>query len=174
MFARSGAMKQSTVVLSAIACSVLLCTPAHALPARVFVSGTGSDSNACTFLAPCRTFQHAHDSVAAGGEIDVLTPAGYGPLTITQAISIQGHGFSGISAPSGNAITINAGASDKINLRGLLIDGVGTGTAGISCNNLVGSLNIQDSLIRNTQLGIDFEPSGSSALFVSDTVVSDV
>ena len=119
-----------SVILPAIACTLLLCTPAHALPARVFVSGTGSDSNACTFLAPCRTFQHAHDSVAAGGEIDVLTPAGYGPVIITQAISIQGHGFSGISAASGaTAVTINAGGSDKINLRGLLIDGVGTGAS---------------------------------------------
>src|SRR5690348_7701771 len=116
----------------------------QAQPARVFVAGEGSDSNACTFSAPCRTFQHAHDSVAPGGEIDVLDPAGYGPVTITKAISIQGHGFSGISAPTGNAIAINAGASDRINLRGLLIDGVGTGNSGISCVSVaVGSLNIQ-------------------------------
>src|SRR5690348_9618582 len=125
MFARSETMKATTLqfILPALVCSVLLGTPAHALPARVFVSGTGSDSNACTFPAPCRTFQHAHDSVAAGGEIDVLTPAGYGTLIINKAISIQGHGFSGISAPGGaTAIFINAGPSDKINLRGLLID----------------------------------------------------
>src|ERR1051325_6112709 len=79
------------------------------------VAAQGSDSNPCTFAAPCRTFQHAHDMVAANGEIDVLDPAGYGALTISKAISIQGHGFSGISAASGNAITINAGANDDIN-----------------------------------------------------------
>src|SRR5262245_44227067 len=91
-------------------------TPAQAQPARVFVSAQGSDSNSCTFAAPCRTFQHAHDMVASGGEIDVLDPAGYGSVAIGKAISIQGHGFGGISAPSGTAININANASDKINL----------------------------------------------------------
>src|SRR5215472_7009884 len=88
----------------------------HAAPAqaqRLFVSATGSDSNPCTFASPCRSFQHAHDVAAANGEIDVLDPAGYGPVTITKAISIQGHGFSGVTATTGNAININAGASDK-------------------------------------------------------------
>jgi hypothetical protein len=55
---------------------------------RVFVSGLGLDSNPCTVTQPCRSFQHAHDTVAANGEIDVLDPAGYGPLTITHGISI--------------------------------------------------------------------------------------
>jgi hypothetical protein len=107
----------------------------HAAPAqaqRVFVSATGSDGNPCTFASPCRTFQHAHNTTAAGGEIDELDPAGYGTVTISKAISIQGHGYAGIAAPNGaTAITINAGLSDEINLRGLLIDGVGSGQAGI-------------------------------------------
>src|SRR5262249_53320225 len=124
--------------LSAIAVSLLALTinagPAQAQN-RVFVSATGNDSNPCTFVSPCRTFQHAHDRVVSGGEIDVLDPAGYGALNIGKAISIQGHGFSGISAPSGNAIAINAGSNGKINLRGLLIDGVGTGSDGIVLNS---------------------------------------
>jgi hypothetical protein len=41
---------------------------AQAAPLRVFVAAQGSDSNACTFAAPCRTFQHAHDVVASNGE----------------------------------------------------------------------------------------------------------
>ena len=35
---------------------------------RVFVAAQGSDSNPCTFASPCRTFQHAHNVVAANGE----------------------------------------------------------------------------------------------------------
>src|SRR5215510_642454 len=101
-----------------------LVEPAQAQPTRVFVAAQGSDSNPCTFALPCRTFQHAHDVVAAKGEIDVLDPAGYGALSITKAISIQGHGFAGLAVTSGNGISISAGANDKINLRGLLIDGV--------------------------------------------------
>src|SRR5215468_5994432 len=68
---------------------------------RAFVAAQGGDGNPCSFALPCRTFQHAHDTVAAGGEIDVIDAAGYGALTITKSISIQGHGFSGISASSG-------------------------------------------------------------------------
>jgi hypothetical protein len=150
---------------------------------RVFVAAQGSDGNPCTFASPCRTFQHAHNVVAANGEIDVLDPAGYGALTITHAISIQGHGFSGISAPSGNAITINAGASDVINLRGLLFDGVGSGSTGIEFNTGA-SVNIQNSIIRNfATFGIRFQPTaaggivsptGTSRLSLSQTLVSDL
>src|SRR5262245_40472316 len=87
---------------------------------RVFVAAQGSDGNPCSFAAPCRTFQHAHDTVAAGGEIDVLDPAGYGAVTITKSISIQGHGFSGISAPNlGNGIFVSATAADDVSLNGL-------------------------------------------------------
>ena len=103
-----------------------------AAQARVFVGAQGSDSNACTFTAPCRTFQHAHDVVAAGGEIDVLDPAGYGSLIIFKSISIQGHGYAGISVPhNGIGVFIVAGSTDIISLNGLLIDGGGAGYAGI-------------------------------------------
>src|SRR5262245_57769212 len=105
--------------------------PAQAQSARVFVSATGSDSNSCTFALPCRTFQHAHDVVAAGGEIDVLDPAGYGALVIRKSISIQGHGFSGITQAVGDAISISASETDIVNLNGLLLEGSGTGEFGI-------------------------------------------
>src|ERR1700690_3906209 len=100
----------------------------HAAPAqaaganRTFLAILGNDSNACTNTAPCRTLLGAYNATAPGGEIDIADPGGYGTLTITHAISIQGHGYAGISATGGNAITINAGASDVVNLRGLLID----------------------------------------------------
>src|SRR5262245_3295046 len=119
-------MTRTAIAFTALA-SALLTAPAPGwAQSRVFVAAQGSDGNPCTFALPCRTFQHAHDTVAANGEIDVLDPAGYGALTISKAISIQGHGFAGITGPAGSpAITINAGANDRINLRGLLLDGVG-------------------------------------------------
>src|ERR1700745_985990 len=105
--------------------SIMLIAAACTLPAlraqaqtRVFVAAQGSDSNSCTFASPCRTLQHAHDVVVAQGEIDVLDPAGYGQVTITKSISIQGHGFAGIAAV-GNGVTISAGTSDTVSLRGL-------------------------------------------------------
>jgi hypothetical protein len=102
---------------------------------RVFVAAQGSDANPCTFGAPCRTFQHAHDVVAAGGEIDVLDPAGYGAVSITKAISIQGHGFAGISVGVSVAgVMISAPATAAISLNGLLIEGNGIGGAAVQFN----------------------------------------
>src|SRR5262245_49781711 len=101
----------------------LVADPARAQPARVFVSGAGADSNPCSFASPCRTSQHAHSVVANNGEIDVLDPAGYGQLTITKPISIQGHGFAGITVTAGVAINISVGANEAVNLNGLLIEG---------------------------------------------------
>jgi len=161
----------SIVAVSLLALS-LIPGPARAQPARVFVAAQGSDANSCSFALPCRTFQHAHDVVAAGGEIDVLDPAGYGILTITKSISIQGHGFAGIAAGSGTtAITANAPLLSTINLRGLLIDGVGTGSIGISMIANTAIMNIQDSMIRNfTTRAIDVQ---GGQLFVTNTVISD-
>jgi hypothetical protein len=127
---------------------VLNADPAQA-QVRVFVAATGSDSNPCTFTSPCRTFQHAHDTVAANGEINALDPAGYGPLTITKPISIQGHGFAEISVPNGGTgITISAGFGDIISLRGLILDGTGGGTLGILFDTAL-SLTVVDCVARN-------------------------
>ena len=170
-------MRKIVLPLTLLASTVpiLQAAPAQAAGAnRTFVSATGSDTNPCTFISPCRTFQAAYNATAAGGEIDVLDPAGYGTLTISKSISIQGHGYAGISTSSGTfAITINGSASDQINLRGLLIDGVGIGARGIHVNTGVGSLNIQECVIRNfTTFGIAFGVSGD--LFVSDTLIADM
>jgi len=165
------------LTLSAFAASLLSLSlipePAQAQPARVFVAAQGLDSNPCTFALPCRTFQHAHDVVAANGEIDVLDPAGYGALTVTKSISIQGHGFAGLAVTSGKGVTINAGSTDVVNLNGLLIDGIGLGLNGIVFNT--GQwLTIENCVIRRfTGAGLMFSPSASSSLAVSSTQVAN-
>jgi hypothetical protein len=146
-------MTRTSLVLTALATALvgtLSAMPAQAQ--RVFVAAQGSDTNPCTFAAPCRTFQHAHDTVAARGEIDVLDPAGYGPLKITKAISIQGHGFSGISVPQGiDGIVVNAPATDFVSLNGLLIEGNGEGDLGILFQTGRG-LIVENCVIRNMRL----------------------
>jgi hypothetical protein len=168
-------MRRSLVSFALFAfASMLPAMPAHA-QTRVFVGAQGSDANPCTFALPCRSFQRAHDAVLAGGEINVLDPAGYGAVTISKAISIQGHDFASVSpAASADAITINAGPNDKINLRGLAIEGFGTGDAGVVFNSGA-SLNIHDSIIRNFQFsGILFQPNTSSQLNISQTQIVDL
>ena len=151
--------------------------PAKAQENRTFVSAAGSDTNSCTIAtSPCRHFKAAYAATPAGGEIDVLDPANYGSLTITGPLSIQGNGWAASSATSGEAVfTINARTNDEINIRGVVLDGIGTpGSVGIQFNS-GGSLNVQNSLIRNFDgVGIAFVPNGSSALFVSNTLISDL
>ena len=114
----------------------LLYAPAQALTTtpqtRTYVSGTGSDSFPCTIAQPCKTLHAALSLTVAGGEIFVLNSANYGPVTITKAVTITGEGaVAGMLSTSGAGITINAGANDVINLRGLDIDGGNSGTYGI-------------------------------------------
>ncbi|MGA7383328.1 MAG: right-handed parallel beta-helix repeat-containing protein [Methylocella sp.] len=153
----------------------LSAAPAQAAT-RTFVSGHGADSGTCAFAAPCRTFAFALTQTAAGGEIDVLDPAGYGAVTITQAINIvnDGVGTAGILASSGNGVTINAGPSDSVHLRGLIIEGAGSGSAGILFNT-GGNLAIENCVIRGfTNVGINIQSSTPSNFSVSNTIVSNI
>jgi hypothetical protein len=149
----------------------LLClqaTPAAA-QSRVFVAAQGSDTNPCSFALPCRTFQHAHDALpAGGGEIDVLDPAGYGSVVISKAVSIQGHGFAGTTvASAGTGITVSAAASDSVHLNGLLIDGNGVGSTGI---RFLGgkSLAVENCVVRNlANTGLAFSSSATTLQVLS-------
>ena len=161
-----------TLLASALACA--LAVPAQAQPVRAFVALTGADANPCTFASPCKSVQHAHDVVMAGGEIRMLDPGSYGLLTITKSVTILGEGHGGIAAAGAfDAITINAGVNDTVNLRGLVIEGFGSGTYGIKFN-AGGTLNIHDSVIKGFgAIGIFFQPATAGRLNVSNTVVAD-
>jgi hypothetical protein len=168
-----------TQLPSALLATALACTyfavPAQAQAPRTFVSAAGNDSNPCSFAAPCRHFQAAVNATSAGGEVDALDPAGYGPITITQAITINGQGWSYIAPPAnGAAITIPA-FSGNVNIRGVSLNGVGVANATGILFNSGDNLNVRDSVISNFPVaGIMFEPFGvGGALFVSNTLVSD-
>jgi hypothetical protein len=159
--------------------------PAHAQQARSFVSGLGSDTNApnCTRTAPCRTFQVAHDSTIASGEIAVLDAGSYGAVTISKNISIinDGVGEAGALVSGGNnGITINAGALDVVTLRGLTIKGIGFGGGnGIVFTSGLG-LTLENCVVRNMTgafplgQGIAFTPTTfPSVLTVSNSAITE-
>ena len=105
----------------------------------------------------------------------MLDPANYGALTISGPVSIEGHGWASIApVVNGNAITINANPGDKINIIGVVLDGTFLGsTTGIAFTS-GGSLTVRDSVIRNfADTGIFFQPSTTSQLSVSNTLLSD-
>jgi hypothetical protein len=147
---------------------------------RTWVSAAlGNDANPCTRMSPCLTFAAALVQTTAGGEIDVLDPGDFGPVTITKAISIYGDaiGVAGaITTPGTSGIVISAGANDWINLSGLTFDGVNaSGTSGVVF--LSGArLHIQNCVLQGfTTSGITFSPGTGSAtatqLVVLDTTI---
>ena len=145
---------------------------------RAWVSGHGVDQAGCGAPAsPCRSFQYAHDNiVAGGGEIDVLDPAGYGAITITKALSIvnDGVGTAGVQQGTANqdAITVQAGANDRVLLRGLTIEGLGVAKDGVTLTS-ASVLDIQNCVVRGfTHNGLNLVGAGST-VHVSDTIVSD-
>jgi hypothetical protein len=102
---------------------------AQAQATRTWVSGVGNDVNPCSRTAPCKTFAGAISHTAAGGEISVLDPGGYGTLNITKAITIDGGtgaGWASALASNTNGFIINAGANDTVHLRNLSINGAGS------------------------------------------------
>ena len=142
---------------------------------RSFVSSSGVDTNPCTVTQPCATFAHAYTAVGPSGIVAALDPGKYGPLTITGAVTIDGNGWAAITAPANsNGITINAQSNDKITLKGLAIDGVGTANNGILFNTGAG-LNVFDCTIKNTlDNGIYVSVLNPMSLLVSNTFISNI
>lgn len=170
--------------LSSLAASMIALlvasSPALASASRTFVSGVGSDTGSCSLATPCRTFAYALTQTASSGEIIVLSSAGYGPVTISQSVSIiNTSNFAGVTVAGANGITINAGVSDSVVLRGLTVDGGGTGSNGIVFNS-GGSLTIDQCNVMNfvgssaTGNGILIQPtSGNHNIAITNTTASN-
>ncbi|MEA2563467.1 MAG: hypothetical protein QOH06_4971 [Acidobacteriota bacterium] len=165
-----------TIAVMAII-SVFSLWPATAQVNRTWVSGLGDDDNPCSRTSPCKTFAGALSKTAPGGEIRALDVADFGAVTITKSITISSGGVeAGVIVSSGiSAITVNAGNSDTVVLRGLDIEGLGTGLTGIKVL-AAGSVHIENCMInRFTQFGIDFVPTSAtvttSQLHISNTMI---
>lgn len=107
---------------------------AQAQATRTWVSGVGDDANPCSRTAPCKTFAGAISKTAVDGEIDALDPGGFGAVTITKAITIDGNGWGSILAAGVNGVIVNltgASGSGTVQLRNISINGASTGTVGV-------------------------------------------
>jgi hypothetical protein len=117
---------------------------------RTWVSGVGDDVNPCSRTAPCKTFAGAIGKTADGGEIDALDPGGFGAVTITKGITIDGGGsLASILHSATQGVIINDGTNTKtVTLRRLSINGAGV-TLGTNAVNILtaGKVNIQNCFI---------------------------
>jgi hypothetical protein len=145
---------------------------------RTWVSGVGDDVNPCSRTAPCKTFAGAISKTAIHGEISVLDPGGFGALTITKSITVNGHGtLAGVLAAGTNGIVINItlpASAGPVILKDIIINGHGTGIDGIRFLNGT-SLHIENVRIMGfTSQGIDVPIGGSARqLYVKDSTISD-
>ena len=152
---------------------------AFAQATRTWVSGVGDDVNPCSRTAPCKTWAGAISKTAAGGEINALDPAGYGAVTITKSITLDGTGTNASILAAGvtGGIVVNAGANDTVIIRSIEINGVnGTPSPGQNGIRFLagGQLHVENVRIYgHSQHGIDFNPSGASQLFVKDSSFRD-
>ncbi len=155
MKGQSEMRKINAVKLFAIV--VLGTTIMYGQASRTWVSGVGDDVNPCSRTAPCKTFAGAISKTAAGGEIDALDPGGFGAVTITKALTIDGGGgqVASVLVAGTNGIVVQAGPNDVVILRNLRINGIGSGLNGIRF--LAGKdLNVENVYIFGfTQNGID-------------------
>lgn len=151
---------------------------AQAQATRTWVSGVGDDVNPCSRTAPCKTWAGAISKTAAGGEIDALDPGGFGAVTITKSITLDGQGTLASTLSSGvQGIVINAGASDIVILRNIQITGAGTtlGTNGI--NFIAGkALIIENCTISfYSQQGVFFQPAAAdSHLIMKNVTITNI
>lgn len=122
---------------------------------QTWVSGVGTDTTnaVCSRTEPCATFQHAISLTAAGGTVTALDPGDFGALSITQSVTIDGNNGFGTTP----GITINAGTSGNVILRGLNITYDGTVESPIKIGvELIangGSLTIDNCTISNFSSG---------------------
>ena len=157
-----------SVVLT-LACFVPV---ASAQATRTWVSGVGDDANPCSRTAPCKTFAGAISKTATLGEIDVLDPGGFGGVTITKSITIDGStDLAGVLVSGTNGIVVNAPPSSVVILRNLDLNGVGTGTNGILISG-AGDVRIENCKIYGFAQGV-FDNRAFGHLAIKDTVVSD-
>jgi len=170
-------------------CFTLALASAAQAQSRTFVSATGDDAFPCSRTAPCKTFAGAISKTTEGGEIDVLDPGGYGTLTITKAITVDGGTGSGwgsvlASGLAGMTINISAISGNHPNdavviLRNLTFNGISqtTSAAGTHGINYIRGhrVIVEDCQFENfSTTGINMNLTSAGSLWVKDCVFDNV
>lgn len=154
---------------------LLLAHTASAQATRTWVSGVGDDVNPCSRTAPGKTFAGAISKTAAKGIINVLDPGGYGAVTITKSITINGSGVeANITGGGVNGIIINAAPTDVVILRNLQLDGLGTGLAGVKIV-CAGAVYLENCRIDRFETGIleNSTATGGTQVFVKNCLIQE-
>jgi hypothetical protein len=181
-------MNKFRLTLNALAIAIFVVafvSVAQAQATRTWVSGVGDDVNPCSRTAPCKTYAGAISKTAANGEISTLDPGGFGTVTITKSITIEGshgQGYGSILAAGTSGVNVNDSATASPNsiivrLRNLSIFGAGTGVHGINATSFK-KLYVEECVIAGfssstSSRGIRVSLTGNASqqVFIRDTLV---
>lgn len=169
-------------VFAVFAIVLLATTVLSAQATRTWVSGVGDDANPCSRTAPCKTFAGAISKTAPGGEIDALDPGGFGALTITKSITLDGGGgqVASVLVAGTNGIVVAAGAADIVIIRNMRLDGLlggGNANAGLSGIRFISGKALvleNDVIFGFLNSGIDLEPNASASVTIFNTSVENI
>jgi hypothetical protein len=165
-----------------LAIVVLGTTMMSAQATRTWVSGVGDDANPCSRTAPCKTWAGAISKTAPGGEIDALDPGGFGSVTITKAITLDGGGgqVASVLVSGTNGINVVAGSGDVVTIRNLRFDGLfgGTGTAGVNGIHFQSGkdLNVENCYIfgfSNNGIDIALNQATQASVHILNTILKN-
>jgi hypothetical protein len=168
-----GVMRKSVAILS-LTLAFVIAPSMFAQATRTWVSGVGDDANPCSRTAPCKTFAGAISKTAAGGEISVLDPGGFGAVNITKSITLNGAGtLASILFSGTNGIIIN-GAGIIVNIKDISLNGGTPTSPGINGIRIIqaGVVHVIGCDIFNySQHGILDERTVAGTLVVSNTYI---
>jgi hypothetical protein len=153
-------------------------SPASAQATRTWVSGLGDDANPCSRTAPCKTFAGAITKTAAFGEINVIDPGGFGAVTINKSMTIRSEVEAGVLVAGTNAIVVNLpAATDRVQLEGLDIEGLGPSSTSINGVHIIGSGRTIIKRCRingfNTGNGVNLVGTVNAAVVIINSVITN-
>jgi hypothetical protein len=152
----------------AVLVSVIVAIPAAQAQTVKWIRTTGSDANACTFSAPCRTLSRGVAAAPAGGEVRLQNSGDFGSgVTIAKSLTISGDGNTlALTGP----VTINNTAV-KVVLENLLFNGRGVTSIGVLINDAASVHLVGCKVERFTGTGIGLNSiTAVTELFVTDSI----
>ncbi|HWS55365.1 MAG TPA: right-handed parallel beta-helix repeat-containing protein [Pyrinomonadaceae bacterium] len=175
-------------LLAFAAFTIALSAVAQAQATRTWVSGVGDDVNPCSRTAPCKTYAGAISKTARDGEISTLDPGGFGAITITKSITINGggmgQGYGSILASSTNGVTINitdaADLRKTVRLNWLDINGAPSSSPGLTGVRILAAsvVHVENTIIDSFRSasagfghGIHVNATTTTELYVRNTTI---
>lgn len=175
-------MKKSLLVPVLLCAGLALPSAAFGQATRTWVSGVGDDANPCSRTAPCKTFAGAISKTATSGEIDALDPGGYGAVTITKSMTIDGGGTLASILNSGtSALIVNIPADAPrrtVTLRNLTLNGAASSNSKGVNITAIGAANIRLENLRifgNAGCGVCVSTTGApgTRVTIDNSVIHD-